>query len=177
MQNPRIKRPFLKTMKRKIHKAGIVLRARPILRDSTEYGIPRIIFKTKAKGRRVIWKTPARKGEREARKKALALIPEENENFFFELSKRFPVFKGRRWEQYYDLPSLKDIFDGRVNRRMKKLLKENNLKFGQLLEMCETAEKELYSILSHNSAGIDLGPDQFLVGIKKGKIELILVDA
>jgi len=166
--------------RRWIRKNFAVLRARPLPRDA-DFIFPRIIWKTKLRGKTVIWKTPARAGERQARQMISGIMPEEGNTFYFRLSKRYPDLKGgRRWEEYYDLPSLKDIFDGRINRRVRKLLRENKLTFDGLFQKSMGAKKEFDSILSSElnpfNYNLDFGPDQLLVGIKNRKIDFILVD-
>lgn len=168
-----------KQLKKKARKAFVMLRSRPLLRDPTALGIPRIIWKTKLRGRRIIWKSSAEKREIEARKILPEIVPKENESFYFRLSKRYPYKKdAKRWEQYYDLPSMEDVFRGRMNRRMKKLLKDKNISLEELVEKCIKAEEELHRILwvYRDKIELDLGPDQLMVNVKKGKPELILVD-
>jgi hypothetical protein len=165
--------------RRMARKTGIMLRSQPLLRDPAAFGIPRVIYKTKVKGKRVIWKSPAEQREIVARKILPKIVPSENETFYFRLSKRYPYIKGKkRWEEYYDLPSMEDVFHGRMNRRVKKLLKEKNLPFGELLEMCQAADAELHRILSEHKGelNLDLGPDQLMVGVRNGKADLVLVD-
>ncbi|MBS3057736.1 MAG: hypothetical protein J4415_03870 [Candidatus Diapherotrites archaeon] len=166
--------------RRWIRKNFAVLRARPLPRDA-DFIFPRIIWKTKLRGKTVIWKTPARAGERQARQMISGIMPEEGNTFYFRLSKRYPDLKGgRRWEEYYDLPSLKNIFDGTMNRRVKKILRENKLTFEELLQKSMEAKEEVDSILSRElnpfNYNLDFGPDQLLVGIKNRKIDFILVD-
>ena len=73
---------------------------------------------------------------------------------------------------------MEDVFHGRMNRRMRKLLKEKKVSFDELLNMCLEAEKGLYRILGEHKGEIelDLQPDQLMVNVKNGKPELILVD-
>ncbi len=170
----------INSARRGIRKFLAVSRARPLLRDS-ELGLPRLIWKTKLRNKTVIWKTPARAGERQARQMISGIMPKEGKTFYFRLSKRYPDIKGgRRWENYYDLPSLKDIFDGRINRRVRKILKENKLTFDDLFQKSIGAKEEFDSILFRElnplKYNLDFGPDQLLVGIKNRKIDFILVD-
>src|SRR3989338_6057280 len=139
--------------RRWIRKNFAVLRARPLPRDA-DFIFPRII-----------WKTKARAGERQARQMISGIMPEEGNTFYFRLSKRYPDLKGgRRWEEYYDLPSLKNIFDGTMNRRVKKILRENKLTFEELLQKSMEAKEEVDSILSRElnpfNYNLDFGPDQ-----------------
>lgn len=169
----------INSARRWLRKNFAVLRARPLLRDADIF--PRIIWKTRVRNKKVIWKTPARVGERQARQLISTIMPEEGNTFYFRLSKRYPHIKGRRrWEEYYDLPSLKDIFDGRINRRVRRLLRENKLTFNGLFQKSLDAKEEFDSILSRElnpfSYNLDFGPDQLLVGIKNRKIDFILVD-
>ncbi len=170
---------WLKRLKHKAKKAVVVLRSRPLLRDPTALGVPRVIWKTKSHGRRIIWKSPAEPREIEARKILPKIVPKECDTFYFRLSKRYPYKIGaKRWEQYYDLPSMEDVFHGRMHRRMRKLLREKRISFEKLLNMCTEAEEELHKILREHKdeLNLDLGPDQLMVGVRNGKLDLILVD-
>ncbi len=166
-------------LKKKLKKALIMAGSIRLLRDSAAFGIPRFIFRTKSHGRRIIWKSSAEQREITARKYLPEMIPKENKHFYFALSKRYPYIKGKkRWEKYYDLPSMEDVFHGKMNRRMKKLMAGKKISLEELIEKCSKAYEELNQILEkyRNQLELDLAPDQLMVDMKNGKVKLILID-
>jgi hypothetical protein len=154
----------------------------PLIRDF-DGPFPRLIYKTRIRGRTVIWKKSGHEREDTARKIASEVIPREGKYFSFQLSKRYPrIPTQKRFEKYYDLPSLKDIYDGKMNRRLKKLLRENKISFNELLNICMKGYNEMqglkveYMQRDGYENTLDFGPDQFMVNLKNGKPHFIMID-
>lgn len=175
---------ILNRFKKRMHKAWIIAKSRPLLRD-IDMIIPRIIFKTKVRGRTVVYKPPGGQREIDSRRIISECTPREGKNYYFSMSKRYPhTAEMRRWEEYYDKPSLKDIFDGIENRRLKKLLKENSIDLKTLTSLCMKGHAEMEKILyeqlqrdGNEHAASDLRADQYMVDIKNGKPHFILIDS
>lgn len=156
---------------------------KPLIRDSG-FLFPRIIHKTKVRGKTVIYKPSGGKSEAQNRIILSQTIPKQGKYYSFQLSKRYPrTPKQKRWEKYYDLPSLKDIFDKNKNRRLIQLMKKENISFDKLFDYCLKGYNEMenlfheYLIRDGTEYTFDLGPDQFMVDFKNGKPNFILIDS
>jgi len=175
---------LLKKMKKGLRKAWTIAKARPLLRDA-DMMIPRIIYKTKVRGRTLVRKPLGGQRELESRKIISECTPREGKYYYFNMSKRYPhVGKMKRWEKYYDNPSLKDVLDGRINRRMIKLMEQNKLSFEPLFEMCKKGYEEMEELMyeyiardGYDYSVLDLRPDQYMVQIKNKKPHFILIDS
>ncbi|MDD3159624.1 MAG: hypothetical protein PHQ98_01495 [Candidatus ainarchaeum sp.] len=173
---------LLQNIKRQLRRIAILSTSLPLLRDR-DFLSHRIIYKKKIRGRTLIWKSSGGKREANARKTASEVVPKEGKHYSFQLSKRYPrIANQKRWEKYYDLPSLKDIFDGNKNRRLKKLLINKNLNFKKFYDACIEGYEELQKLAFENiiregyKYDLDLGPDQFMVDFINEKPHFILID-
>jgi len=171
---------FWRKIKRKARHAKVILTSRPLIRDRGLL-FPRIIWRTKVRGKTLIHKNADGKRETNTRRTLATELPLEGEHVKIIAGKRYPLAKsGRRWETYYEGPSLKDILDGNINRRVRKLLRENRLTFETLFDKCLLANEEATTLMSQSATilgkTLDDGPDQIQVKIENGKINFIFVD-
>jgi hypothetical protein len=175
-------------MKRWIKRAVFRWGMRPIFRDTSILFVPRLIWKTPpVKGKRLVLK---RTDDESRYRKAWNVMTEFHEthmtaHYSFDGVKHFPHVRGKRTQLYLDNPSLRDLVDGKMNRRVKNFLRENQLTF----ESAHRLAIEAFEELSNNTERafslrmrvepdyINLG-DQFIVSKigKDGKLHLVMVD-